>query len=623
MLLAREVLVLGRARERHALGGLVDAADGLHPRDVARLELELQRAVRQLAELELEVLVDRARVDDVVEPRAVEDPREVAAGDDLDARVREHLGHHRGEAVLGHRLEAVREVAVVVVGARRDAAADGRVELGGVEAPLLARVAAEERLVELATDAREDHLLGVVDAPDLLGARLEEPRHALGVEIEIVEPVDGRAVDRDGDERAVDAREHPVLVRAPLGERAQILDDVLGVGMEDVRPVLVVAQPIRRKRIVGIARDVRSLVDDQDAGAELACKPLGDRAAGQAGADHEKVVHLYLISGRGLCRGPTCLERWVRRLYPENRRCRQLAFPSRRTSNSVPSRRSRRRRPAPALAWRVAAAQPSAVAHRTRRSRDRARGAGRPPGRRSSRRSAGSPWSRPRCTSRPGDALDDAGIAAVRRVLGERRPLVWLYTPMMLALADAFPGCPARLRQDGRAGEVRAGRPAHRAARTRAAAARGRRVHRRALALPHRRGARATARCYPSGVDVVHFARRARHAPHRRPRAVRRAARVRILRRDRRAHRPRADRRARRAYPDGDVAMVGPVVKIDDVLRCRDAQHRVSRQARLRRAAVTPRRRRRRAHAVRAQRAHRRTFRRPRRSSISPRAGRW
>ncbi|GAC1303178.1 MAG: glycosyltransferase family 1 protein [Vulcanimicrobiaceae bacterium] len=39
-------------------------------------------------------------------------------------------------------------------------------------------------------------------------------------------------------------------------------------------------------------------------------------------------------------------------------------------------------------------------------------------------------------------AVDAATVAAVRSFVASRRPLVWLYTPMMRELADAFPGAP-------------------------------------------------------------------------------------------------------------------------------------------------------------------------------------
>jgi glycosyltransferase involved in cell wall biosynthesis len=49
---------------------------------------------------------------------------------------------------------------------------------------------------------------------------------------------------------------------------------------------------------------------------------------------------------------------------------------------------------------------------------------------------------RPLRTSFDAPPVDERTIESVRAWVGERRPLVWLYSPMMLALADAFPGAP-------------------------------------------------------------------------------------------------------------------------------------------------------------------------------------
>ncbi len=141
-----------------------------------------------------------------------------------------------------------------------------------------------------------------------LGAALEESPDALGVEVEVVQAVDRRAVDRNRNEQVLDTREHAVLVRQPLGERAQVVDHVLRVGVEDMRAVLMEANSIRTERVVRVARDVRPFVDHQDACSELAREPLGDRAAGQAGADHEEVVHLISIPPGCLRTGTTA---WV------------------------------------------------------------------------------------------------------------------------------------------------------------------------------------------------------------------------------------------------------------------------------------------------------------------------
>ena len=74
--------------------------------------------------------------------------------------MREHALEHPRVAVQRHRLVGVGEVAVVAVGAHRHARRDAGVELRRVEAPLLARVVAEELLVELASDLADDDVFG-------------------------------------------------------------------------------------------------------------------------------------------------------------------------------------------------------------------------------------------------------------------------------------------------------------------------------------------------------------------------------------------------------------------------------------------------------------------------------
>lgn len=73
----------------------------------------------------------------------------------------------------------------------------------------------------------------------------------------------------------------------PFGEAGKILDDTLGVGVEDVRAVAVDEDAVGVGFVVGVAADVGALVDDQDLLAS-AGQALGDRAAGEAGADDNK-----------------------------------------------------------------------------------------------------------------------------------------------------------------------------------------------------------------------------------------------------------------------------------------------------------------------------------------------
>jgi UDP-galactopyranose mutase len=163
----------------------------------------------------------------------------------------------------------------------------------------------------------------------------------------------------------------------------------------------------------------------------------------------------------------------------------------------------------------------------------------------------------------PADAVDARAIATVRALVGERRAAVWLYTPMMLALADAFPGAPVVFDKMDELAKFAQADPRI-GAREQALLARadvvftgGRSLHRTV------EGRTRTAFCYPSGVDVDHFARAARSAPHGdlAPFAGRAVfGYVGVI--DERIDLDLVAALAA-AYPDAVVAMVGPVVKID------------------------------------------------------------
>ena len=165
------------------------------------------------------------------------------------------------------------------------------VELARVEAPLLARVAAEEQLVELAADGVDDHVLGRRDVVDRLGARGEiVGRLLVGLEIEAEQLVERRAVDRDRHQLPAHQGPHAMLVRPPLGELRQIVHDLLAVGVEDVRAVFVVEDAGLVGLVIGVAADVRAPVDQQHARAVLARQALGKNGAGKPGSDDQIIV---------------------------------------------------------------------------------------------------------------------------------------------------------------------------------------------------------------------------------------------------------------------------------------------------------------------------------------------
>src|SRR4051794_29755362 len=107
-----------------------------------------------------------------------------------------------------------------------------------------------------------------------------------------------------------------MLVRSPVGELRQIIEDGLAVRMENVRPVLVDQHAGHIMPVVGVAADMRAPIDEQHLVLALTCQPLGDDTAGEPGADHEPIIHAVfpgwcasqrsgmIAEGRGL--GPFC-----------------------------------------------------------------------------------------------------------------------------------------------------------------------------------------------------------------------------------------------------------------------------------------------------------------------------
>ena len=80
-----------------------------------------------------------------------------------------------------------------------------------------------------------------------------------------------------------------MLVGAPLRELRQVLEDVGRIGVKDVRPVGMNQYAHVVVAVVGIAADVRTLVDDEHALAEHVGEPLGEDTSREAGTDHQGI----------------------------------------------------------------------------------------------------------------------------------------------------------------------------------------------------------------------------------------------------------------------------------------------------------------------------------------------
>lgn len=163
----------------------------------------------------------------------------------------------------------------------------------------------------------------------------------------------------------------------------------------------------------------------------------------------------------------------------------------------------------------------------------------------------------------PNDVVDEQALRTVREAAGTRTPLVWLYTPRMVALADAFRG--ARLVYDKmdelarfKDADPRIGtREVNVLERASIVFAGGRTLYASV------RGRTGRSRCYPSGVEVEHFRQavplreeRRRAGGDQRPRLIY----VGVI--DERIDLALIDRVAA-SHPDWLVTMVGPTAKID------------------------------------------------------------
>jgi UDP-galactopyranose mutase len=167
---------------------------------------------------------------------------------------------------------------------------------------------------------------------------------------------------------------------------------------------------------------------------------------------------------------------------------------------------------------------------------------------------------RPIRTSFDVERLDARTLSAVRVWVGERKPLVWLYSPMLLALADAFPDAPLVYDcMDELAAFAFA--PPEMKARERDLLRRAGVIFTGGRSLYEaRKDVGDKVKLYPSGVEFAHFAQAATISPH-----------------PLYAHLPhpvygyfgvideRLDLEVLNALADSDAqtVMIGPVVKID------------------------------------------------------------
>ena len=289
-----EMLVLDDAGVRDLALRVVDDGDTLMILLLKTLRLEVQAAVLELAELVIEILVDRAGINnlpghglisgallEVVDTRAdfdavEQDFNQLVIAADRDALI------------------AVVEVVVVERVAHRQSLDDEGWQLRAAAAPLLLRVALDELRVDVRADERDGLLLEVLrlalDGLALLrndGLRLRW-RH------DVPELAERVHVERQVIEMALIIRHRRIDEVVKRDELIDIRPDVFIARVEDVRAVLVDVDAILFLA-VDIAAHMIPALQHQHRLARLLRLMRKDRAK-QAAANDQIIIHRFASS---------------------------------------------------------------------------------------------------------------------------------------------------------------------------------------------------------------------------------------------------------------------------------------------------------------------------------------
>jgi hypothetical protein len=168
---------------------------------------------------------------------------------------------------------------------------------------LLARVSAEELFIKSAADLAHHHVFGRADLRDGFRAGPQELLGlALVLQIGSVELVERRPVNRKRQQSPVKGREDAMLVRPPFGERGQIVEHHFGIGVKDMRTVLVDQHAGIVVPVVSVATDMVAPIDKQHAIAAQARQPFGQNASGEPRTGDQPVKHVKIPAAIGCVR---------------------------------------------------------------------------------------------------------------------------------------------------------------------------------------------------------------------------------------------------------------------------------------------------------------------------------
>ena len=284
-----EVLVLDDAGVRDFTLRVVDDSDTLMVLFLEALRLEVKAAVLELAELVAEVLVNRARVDDLLGHILIRRTllEIIHARTHLDAV--EQCFDQLVVAADRDALIAVIEVIVVERVAHRQALDDEGRQLRAAAAPLLLCIALDELRVDVRADERDGLLLEVLRLTLDGLALLRDDGRRLCWRHDVPELAERVHVERQVVEMALIIRHRRVDKVVERDELVDIRPDILIARVEDVRAVLVDVDAILFLT-VDIAADMVTALQHQHRLARLLRLMCKDRTE-KTTANNQIIVH--------------------------------------------------------------------------------------------------------------------------------------------------------------------------------------------------------------------------------------------------------------------------------------------------------------------------------------------
>jgi len=118
-----------------------------------------------------------------------------------------------------------------------------------------------------------------------------------------------------------------VLVGPPVGEVAEVVEHIFGVGVKDMRAILVHQNTILIVMVVSVASNVAALVNDEYFFIATGSQPFGQHAAGKTGPNDKIIEHSALVWN---CGNGRTIEKESLRGAPHTAKIRLVSRPNRR-----------------------------------------------------------------------------------------------------------------------------------------------------------------------------------------------------------------------------------------------------------------------------------------------------